>query len=106
MLGLSVGLTKVEMSMMADAEHCATFDDTDRLVLRYSEILTRDNRVDDALYAELAARFSNDELVDLALTISLSAFVNRMHATFRTDLDQATFEQVGDAVACALPAYR
>ena len=103
MLGLSVGLTKVEMSMMNDAANCATFDTTDRLVLRYSEILTRDNRVDDALYAELAARFSNDELVDLALTVSLSAFVNRMHATFRTDLDDSTFNQVGDALACALP---
>ncbi len=103
MLGLSVGLTKAEMSMMNDAANCATFDTTDRLVLRYSEILTRENRVDDALYAELAARFSNDELVDLALTVSLSAFVNRMHATFRTDLDDSTFNQVGDALACALP---
>lgn len=103
MLGLSVGLTKAEMGMMNDAANCASFDSTDRLVLRYSEILTRDNRVDDALYAELAARFSNDELVDLALTISFAAFVNRMHATFRTDLDGSTFEQVGDAAACALP---
>lgn len=106
MLGLSVGMTKEEMGMMGDAANCASFDATDRLVLRYSEILTRDNRVDDALYAELAARFSKDELVDLAMTISLSAFVNRMHATFLTDLDESTFDQVGDAVACALPAYR
>ncbi len=103
MLGLSVGLTKVEMSMMNDAANCASFDATDRLVLRYSEILTRENRVDDALYAELAAKFSNDELVDLALTIGFSALVNRMHATFRTDLDESTFNQVGDAIACALP---
>jgi len=103
MLGLSVGLTKSEMGMMGDAANCATFDDVDRLVLRYAETLTRENRVDDALYAELKARFSNDELVDLALTVSFSAFINRMHATFRTDLDRATFEQVGDAQACALP---
>ncbi len=103
MLGLSVGLTKTEMAMMGDAANCETFDETDRLVLRYSEILTRDSKVEDALYAQLAARFSQDELVDLALTISFSALVNRMHATFRTDLDDSTRDQVGDAVACALP---
>ena len=90
------------MGMMGDAENCPSFDETDRLVLRYSAILTRENRVDDALYAALAARFSQDELVDLALTISFSALVNRMHATFQTDLDEATRNAVGDAVACSL----
>ncbi|MSQ69310.1 MAG: hypothetical protein EXR83_14170 [Gammaproteobacteria bacterium] len=89
---------------MDDAENCPSFDETDRLVLRYSEILTRENRVDDALYAALAARFSQDELVDLALTISFSALVNRMHATFKTDLDDATRDAVGDAAACSLRA--
>jgi alkylhydroperoxidase family enzyme len=102
MLGLSVGLTREEMGMMDDAENCPSFDETDRLVLRYSAILTRENRVDDALYSALAARFSQDELVDLALTISFSALVNRMHATFQTELDEPTRNAVGDAAACSL----
>ncbi|MSR13634.1 MAG: hypothetical protein EXR86_03540 [Gammaproteobacteria bacterium] len=106
MLGLSVGLTKAEMSMMGDAEHCETFDAKDRLVLRYSETVTRENRVDDALYAELAVNFTQEELVDLALTAAFSSFVNRIHATFRTDLDESTIAQVGDAVTCALPPRR
>ena len=103
MLGLSVGLTKEEMSLMGEPDKCDTFDVTDRLVLRYSETLTRENRINDALYAEFARRFTSDEQVDLCLTVGLSAMVNRMHATFRTDLDDATFAQVGDAVTCALP---
>jgi len=103
MLGLSVGLTKEEMAMMDVPDQCPSFDATDRLVLRYSETLTRENKVNDALYAELAQRFSPDEQVDLCLTIGLSAMVNRMHATFRTDLDESTFAQVGDAATCALP---
>ncbi|MGE3391522.1 MAG: hypothetical protein AB7O21_16055 [Gammaproteobacteria bacterium] len=94
------------MAMMNDAENCATFDATDRLVIRYAEILTRENRVDDTLYAALAQRFAREEIVDLALTVSFAAFINRMHATFRTDLDRGTFEQVGDAAACALPMPR
>jgi alkylhydroperoxidase family enzyme len=106
MLGLSVGLTKSEMSMMGDAENCPTFDAKDRIVLKYAETVTRENRVDDALYAEMAKLFTQDELVDLALTTAFSSFVNRVHATFRTDLDESTIAQVGDAVACALPQRR
>ena len=104
MLGLSVGLTKEEMAAMAAPETCTSFDATDRLVLRYSEVLTRENRVDDKLYAELAARFPREELVELCMTVGLSALVNRVHATFRTDVDESTHAMVGELdVACPLP---
>jgi alkylhydroperoxidase family enzyme len=103
MLGLSVGLTHEEMTMLGEPENCPTLDATDRLVLRFSEALTRENRVDDALYAELERRFSRDELVELCVTVAFSALVNRVHATFRTDLDDATEAAVGDAASCSIP---
>lgn len=87
---------------MADAGNCATFDETDRLVLRYAEVLTRDNRVDDALYAALAARFSREQLVELCATVGLSAIVNRFHATFRTDVDDDTAAAAGDVSFCPI----
>lgn len=104
MLGLSVGLTEEEMASMGAPDSCASFDDTDRLVLRYSEALTRDNRCDDALYRELEARFNKDELVELCVTVGLSAMVNRVHATFRTDVDDSTEAAVKGMGACLLPA--
>lgn len=64
MLGQSVGLTDEEMASMAEPETCASFDDTDRLVLRYADVLTRDNRVDDTLYAALEKRFPKIELLE------------------------------------------
>jgi alkylhydroperoxidase family enzyme len=64
MLGRSVGLTDEEMAAMSDWDTAPMFDETDRLVLRYAEVLTRENRVSDALYAELEARFPREELVD------------------------------------------
>jgi len=103
MLGLSVGLTNEEMASMAAPDACASFDETDRLVLRYSQSLTRDNLVDDQLYSELAARFSQDELVELCVTVGLSAMVNRVHATFRTDVDDSTEAAVKGLSACMLP---
>ena len=106
MLGLSVGLTEDEMASMGAPDSCASFDETDKLVLRYSESLTRDNLCDDQLYAELAQRFSKDELVELCVTIGLSAMVNRVHATFRTDVDDSTEAAVTGLGACLLPARR
>jgi alkylhydroperoxidase family enzyme len=102
MLGRSVGLTDEEMAVMADWDTTPLFDDTDRLVLRYAEVLTRENRVNDALYAELAARFSREELMELCMTVGLAALVNRVHATFRTDVDDSTQAQVGEAQFCPI----
>ena len=103
MLGLGIGLTSEEMAMMGDPEGCASFDATDRLVLRYTEELTRHNRVDDELYAALAERFAREELIELCMAVGLSALVNRVHATFLTDVDDSTDEKVGHLAVCALP---
>lgn len=102
MLGQSVGLTNEEMASMAEPETCTSFDETDKLVLRYSDVLTRENRVDDALYAQLERCFPKIELLELSFTVGLSNLVNRVHATFRTDLDDSTRAKVGDAPMCPI----
>jgi alkylhydroperoxidase family enzyme len=102
MLGRSVGLSDDEIAAMADSEQSPLFDTTDRLVLRYAESLTRENRVTDGLYAELAARFSREELVELCFSVGLSSLVNRVHATFRTDLDDETNSKVGKIPFCPI----
>ena len=90
------------MAAMAEPETCASFDDKDKLVLRYSEVLTQDNRVDDALYSELENSFSKEELLELAITLGLSAMINRVHATFQTDVDEDTVASVADGPACPI----
>ena len=102
MLGRSVGLKDEEMAAMAEWATVPVFDDTDRLVLRYAEVLTRENRVSDALYADLAARFPREELLELCMAVGLAALVNRVHATFHTDVDEETRAQVGDAPFCPI----
>jgi alkylhydroperoxidase family enzyme len=102
MLGRSVGLKDEEMAAMAEWATVSVFDDTDLLVLRYAEVLTRENRVSDALYAELAARFPREELLELCMAVGLAALVNRVHATFHTDVDDSTRAQVGDAPFCPI----
>ena len=102
MLGRSVGLSNEEIGWMGEAEASPLFDATDRLVLRYSDLLTRENRVPDDIYNALAARFSKDELVELAFTVGLSNLVNRVHSTFQTDLDGSTKTEVGDVAFCPI----
>ena len=102
MLGLGIGLTSEEIAAMEDPNSCASFDATDRLVLRYAEELTRYNRVDDELYAALEATFERQALIELCMAVGLSSLVNRMHATFLTDLDERTDTAVGDLAVCAI----
>jgi alkylhydroperoxidase family enzyme len=102
MLGLGVGLTSEEMASMGDPGGCASFDATDRLVLRYAEELTRRNRVDDGLYAELASVFDRQQLFELCMAVGVSALVNRVHATFMTDVDERTETAVGHLAVCAI----
>ncbi len=102
MLGRSVGLSNDEMAAMADGATSPLFDETDRLVLRYAEVLTRENTVDDTLYAQLAERFPREALVKLCFTVGLAALVNRVHATFRTDVDVDTTAQVGEVPLCPI----
>lgn len=90
MLGRSVGLAENELLSMGEPENCDTFTEADRCVISYSEILTRDNRVSDDMYAVLSKYFDQAQIVELSMTVGLSAMVNRVHATFKTDVDQDT----------------
>lgn len=83
------------------------YDPPQAAIIRYSQNSTRLERIDDKTYGDLAAHFSPAQIMDICLTVGLSNMVNRFHATFQTDLDEATVAEVeaGDAIAgvCAIP---
>jgi len=83
------------------------YDTAQAAVVRYAQKSTRLEPIDDMTYAALAEHFSVPQIMDICLTVGLSNMVNRFHATFLTDVDQVTFEEVeaGDAIAgvCAIP---
>ncbi len=53
------------------------FGDDERLAIRYAIAMTRDVRVPDALFAELRARFSHTEIVELTAAIAAYNMVAR-----------------------------
>ena len=83
------------------------YDSAQAAIIRYAQKSTRLERIDDQTYGELEAHFSTQQIMDICLTVGLSNMVNRFHATFQTDVDEATLEAVaaGDAIAgvCAIP---
>ncbi len=94
MLGASVGLGDEELAWLNGWHEAPHFDETDRLVLRYADALTRDVTVSDELWADLAGRFSQRQIFELCFAVGLAALVNRVHATFHTDVDEATEARV------------
>jgi hypothetical protein len=83
------------------------YDEPQAAIIRYAQKSTRLERIDDTTYADLARHFSTPQIMDICLTVGLSNMVNRFHATFQTDVDEATLAAVeaGDAIAgvCAIP---
>ena len=63
-------------------------------IIRYAQKSTRMEPIDAQTYGDLAAHFSNQQIIDLCLTVGLSNMINRFHATFLTDVDETTLAEV------------
>lgn len=70
------------------------YDPAEAAIVRYARKATRLEPIDDATYGGLAEHFSTPQIIDICLTVGLSNMVNRFHATFHTDLDEATIARV------------
>jgi alkylhydroperoxidase family enzyme len=97
------------MHHLGDAELPAgIYDPAEAAIVSYAQKSTRLEPIDDRTYGALAAHFTPQQIVDICLTVGLSNLVNRFHATFQTDLDEATIEEAeaGDRLAGACPIPR
>lgn len=79
---------------------------TERLVVEYSQRLTRLDPIDADLYARLAAVFPPAGLVELCLIVGTAALVNRFHATFHTDNDAPFMAALAAGSPLPLPQPR
>lgn len=102
MLGRSVGLQDNEMAALRNWQDSDLFDEKDRTVLAYTDNLSKHNKVSDELHQALTKHFSTAEIMKLCVTVSFAGLVNRVHATFLTDVDQLTLDSVEDAPFCLI----
>jgi alkylhydroperoxidase family enzyme len=63
-------------------------------MLAYSDNFTVSDAVTDEVYERLGSVFSSEEIMKLTMTVGLSFIVNRVHAIFKTDIDDSTVKFV------------
>jgi alkylhydroperoxidase family enzyme len=72
-------------------------------IIRYAQQVTRQPpRVSEQVYHGLTEHFDNQQILQLCFIVGLSAMVNRIHATFLTDVDEGTLAML-EGTACPIP---
>ena len=77
------------------------YESDEAAVVRYARASTLLRPIDDELYNELARHFDTRQIIELCMTVGLANQVNRFHATFLTDLDEAI--EAALAANCPVP---
>lgn len=71
------GIPKDAVAQIPERVDHPALDDADRLVIAYAVAVTRDpHRIRDAMHADLRARFTEAQIVELTLRIALTTFFN------------------------------
>jgi alkylhydroperoxidase family enzyme len=79
------------------------YEPDEAAVVRYARASTLMQPIDDELYGELARHFDTRQIIELCMTVGLSNQVNRFHATFLTNLDEAISAVLGANSPLPLP---
>lgn len=85
-LGMKAGLSERQVDDVSRFEASDVYDDLQRDVMRFAEGVTRQVRSDDALVGRLKRLLSDQELVELAATVSLANFTNRINESLQIEL--------------------
>jgi len=85
-LGKKAGLNDRQVADTAQSETSDAYDDLERDVMRYAEEVTRHINVDDALVGRLKQQLDDREFVELAMTVGIANFTNRVTETLRMEL--------------------
>jgi len=82
---LQAGLTQAQLDALPRWRESGLFDARQRAVLAYTESMTREVHVSDAVFAPVAAEFSPRELVELTATIGGYNLVSRFLEAVQID---------------------
>jgi uncharacterized peroxidase-related enzyme len=82
-----LGVAEEQVQELANFESSTKFSQLEKLVLRYADELTRNVRTSDGLLEELKKHLTEEQLVELNLTIGTANLTNRFNVSFATDPD-------------------
>ena len=81
--GRSAGLSDAQVDAVPAWQTADVFSPLERAVLAYTDAMTRDIEVPDALFAQLRARFDDQRLLDLTGTVAAYNMVSRLLVALR-----------------------
>ncbi|NHC60925.1 carboxymuconolactone decarboxylase family protein [Paenalcaligenes suwonensis] len=76
-IALKEGVSQAQLDELHTWKSSTLFDDRTRAVLAYTDAMTRDIQVDDAVFEAIRSHFSKREVVELTATIATYNMVSR-----------------------------
>ena len=87
-VGRDAGITDEQLEGLSTFETSPYFDHREKAVLRYAEGMTRTPAdVSDAVFAEIQALFSTEQIVELTAAIALENFRARFNCALKIESD-------------------
>jgi uncharacterized peroxidase-related enzyme len=80
-----IGVTEEQLQAINDYESSNLFTPLEKLVLKYAEELTKTAKSSEAIVQELGKHLSEEQLVELNVTIGTANLTNRFNMSFMTD---------------------
>jgi len=94
------GLSRQAIDRLPDVDDNPELDDIDRLVVEYTVAVAKNaQRVPDGLFDRLRIHFSEAQIVELTLRITLCTFFNKFNDALQIDDELANESHVADRVA-------
>ena len=84
--GKKAGLNDAQLNETEGDENNPAYDELQQDVLRYTDEVTHNVTVSDEVIERLKQRLSERELVELAVTVAMANFTNRISETLRLEL--------------------
>lgn len=95
----AVGVADAQIEALArDDDAAPCFDETERLVLRFTDEVVRDTGASESTFRALAQKLSSRELVELVLAIGFYTTVAMVMRSFEIDLEPAAGTKVIDSI--------
>ena len=85
-IGKKAGLNDRQVAETAEFESSDAYDELQRDVMRYAEQVTRHINVEDSLFNRLKQSLNDRQIVELAMTVGIANFTNRVTETLRMEL--------------------
>ena len=82
------GMSDAQIAAISDWRSAAVFDDADRAVLAYTDAMTREVHVPDAVFAAVKKHFDARRLTELTATVAAYNLVSRFLAAMQIDPEQ------------------